>query len=93
MKNQAKVLLKNLLKIQAIFGIVVYLWLTLTPFLNSIFIHAEEIYNTSEYVFSKSFKDSNEFVTFPLKYFKKIPSSSIDYSVMEKSKKDQMLSN
>lgn len=56
-------------------------------FLNSIFIHAEEIYNKSEYVFSKAFKNSQEFVTFPLKYFKKIPNSSIDYSVMEKSKK------
>ena len=56
-------------------------------FLKSIFIHAEEIYNKSEYVFTKAFKNSKEFVTFPLKYFQKIPNLSIDYSVMEKSNK------
>ena len=85
LKNQAKVLLKNLLKIQAIFGIVVYLWLTLT-LLKSIFIHAEEIYNKSEYVFTKAFKNSKEFVTFPLKYFEKYQTHQLTILSWKKEK-------
>ena len=56
-------------------------------FLRSIFIHAQEIYDLSEHAYSKASKDTFDAVTFPLKYFQKIPNLSIDYSVMEKSNK------
>ncbi len=57
-----------------------------STFLNSIYIHAKKIYQTSELAFSNAHFETKNIITFSLSDFKKIPKLSIDYSVMEKSK-------
>ena len=57
-----------------------------STFLNSIYIHAKKIYQTSELAFSNAHFETKNIITFSLSDFKKIPKLSIDYSLWKANK-------